>query len=656
MFTGSSFPGARNEVNGDNMKGQSKNQKDHFSDYTFSVFFDNYPYPIIEVSPESHILNANPACIQTFKTTLQELKNHTLTQYIICEEKERIINYLQKETGSIKTSIKIGNQTPIPAEMTVNRINNPELKTLLIHFKLISDKGGSKHRDNHKASPKKERIAGLQSQIAEREAMIQKLQNKLKLQKENHKEIRKSEEKFRNFIEMLPEMVFEVDRHGNITFINQRGMQMLGYTRKELLDKKTIWQLIRRTGNKKIKSDMEALFQKEKNYPQEYYLIRKDQVKIPVEIHGSPIRNDDGELTGFRGIILDITERKEYEDKIKYLSFHDKLTDLYNRAYFEEELKRLNHKRNLPVSIIIGDVNNLKIINDTFGHQHGDHLLCKIAGVLKSCFRKSDVISRWGGDEFSIILPNTPRDRGIDIIHRISQDCQKKSTLTLPLSISMGIATKMSMPDNINAIVREAESKMYRYKLIDKQVADSNIVTSLERALQQKKYETKEYRQSFVNCALQFGTILQLEKDQLNDLKLLAMICDVGKIAVSEAIILKKGWLSENEWEEIRKHPEVGFRIARSSPELTNIADAILYHHEFWNGDGYPQRIKGEDIPLLSRIIHIVNAYQAMTHERPYRKAMNKENAIKELRKGQGSQFDPELTDKFIMMVSQSQK
>lgn len=638
------------------MKGKDKNKEDHFSNYTFSVFFDNYAYPIVEINHDGQILNANPASIQLFQAQPEELKNHTLLQYFPSEEKARIVQHLKKETGSIKTQIQIGNQSPFPLEMTVNRINNPELKTLLIHFKHTADQdvsGPMVHKAHQNFSSGKNELTELQQRIKELESMNQKLEDEIKIQIEKKQEIKRSEQKFRDLTEMLPEMVFEADIHGNITFINQRSVQILGYSQEELINKKTIWQLIAYQGNKKLKSNVEIFFQKEKAYPREFYLVGKNQAKIPVEIHGSPIENNKGELLGFRGIVLEITERKEYEDKIKYLSFHDKLTGLYNRAYFEEELKRLNHKRNLPISIIIGDVNSLKIINDTFGHQHGDKLLRKIAMVLKSCFRKSDVISRWGGDEFSIILPHTPREKGIAIINRINWECQKKSTLILPLSISMGIATKSSMSENINAVVREAESKMYRYKLIDKKSIDSSVIYSLEKALQQRKFETKQYRKDFADCALQFGRILGLAKEQLNDLKLLAMICDIGKIAVSEEIIFKKGWLSESEWEEIRRHPEIGFRIARSSPELSGIAEAILYHHEFWNGNGYPQKIEGENIPLLSRIIHIVNAYQAMTHERPYRPAMKKEEAIKEIKKGQGSQFDPELTEKFISMITQ---
>jgi diguanylate cyclase (GGDEF)-like protein/PAS domain S-box-containing protein len=635
------------------MKSQEKRPKTHFSKYTFSLFFENYPHTVIEVSPDGSILNANPASSKIFKTEPAELKKHSLFDYFVPAEKEKIISYLRKKSGNIKANIKLKNLSIVLVEMIFNRISNPELKTLLIHIKPIEEQERSSYEDVTNFSQEGKAIFNEEkNQIDELKSLNKNLQNELNCLRQELVQTKKSEKKLHDLTEMLPEIVFEMDKDGRLTFMNQRGIKLLGYDREELLNRMTIWQIISRPGTHIITSELKELIQKNNTYPQECYLVRKNQIQMPVEIHVSPIKNDAGDLIGFRGIILDITIRKEYEDKIKYLSFHDKLTGLYNRAYFEEELKRLNNKRKLPISIIIGDVNNLKMINDSFGHQHGDNLLRKIAGVLKSCFRKSDVISRWGGDEYSVILPNTTLEKGEEIITRIVKECQKKSTLTLPLSISMGIATKNSMTENINGVVREAESKMYRNKLIDKQVTGNSVITSLEQALQQRKYETKEYRQSFIDCAARFGEALKLEEKEMKDLKLLAMICDVGKIAISEEIILKKGWLSETEWEEIKKHPEIGFRIAKSSPELVHIADAILYHHEFWDGNGYPQKIKGEEIPLLSRIIHIVNAYQAMIHERPYRRAMSKEDAIAELKKGKGSQFDPGLIDKFVTMVS----
>ena len=466
-------------------------------------------------------------------------------------------------------------------------------------------------------------------------------------------EKRNIEEIFLDVTRNLPGIILETDIKGSITFINKKGIEMLGYTVEEL-EEKTIWQLVAIPGRPVDENEAQKFLFRSEDGSQEYNLIRKDQSFLPVECYSSAIKNEKGKTIGFQCVLLDITPRKEYEEKIKYLSFHDKLTGLYNRAYFEEELVKLDSNRNLPLSIVMGDVNSLKMINDTFGHQHGDHLLSRIAEVLKSCFRRSDVISRWGGDEFSAILPYTTRETGIGIINRIKKECQRRSTLTLPLSISFGIATKENSSENINAIVSEAESRMYRYKIFDRRASDSALIVSMKKALQQKKYDTEEYRQSYIDCATKFGETLKLEKTELNKLKLLSAICDIGKIAVSEDIILKKGWLSKEEWEEIKRHPEIGFRIARTSPELSNIANDILYHHEFWNGNGYPHKLKGEDIPLLSRIIHIVDAYQAMTNERPYRGAMSKEEAIEQLRSRRGSQFDPILTDKFINMVASS--
>ena len=484
--------------------------------------------------------------------------------------------------------------------------------------------------------------------------LVKKPKDAKKPKDTKYQEGRNIGEIFLDLIKILPGMVIETDLEGNIRFISEKGIEMLGYTEEELKEK-TIWQLVSFHGRPNSESEVQKFLFGDSDSPHEYNLIRKDNSLLAVECYTAAIKNEKGKTIGFQSILLDISSWKEYEERITYLSFHDKLTGLYNRAYFEEEIQKRDNIRNLPLSIIIGDVNNLKTINDTFGHQHGDQLLIRIAEVLKSCFRRSDVISRWGGDEFSIILPNTTREKGIEIINRVKQECQRRSTLTLPLSISFGIATKETSSENINAIVSEAESRMYRHKIFERQVSDSVLIVSMKRALQQKKYDTEEYRQNYIDCATKFGETLQLEKTELNRLILLSAICDIGKIAISEEIILKKGWLSGEEWEEIKRHPEIGFRIARTSPELSSVAEAILYHHEFWDGQGYPQGIKGDDIPLLSRIIHIVDAYQAMTNERPYRRAMSKEEAVEELRRRRGCQFDPQLTQKFIEMITSSE-
>jgi len=382
----------------------------------------------------------------------------------------------------------------------------------------------------------------------------------------------------------------------------------------------------------------------------EAVLKKKDGTNIIVEINSRTIY-ENRKPAYYEGTVRDITERKESEKKIEYLSFHDYLTDLYNRAFFEEELKRLDTNRQLPLTIIIGDVNGLKIINDAFSHEKGDELLCKISNILKTSFRRDDIVARWGGDEYVAILPKTSTKEAQDILKRVKIELKKKSIKTMPLSVSFGISTKESVHKNIIEVIKEAEDKMYRHKLIKKQSTHSSIISSLEKALEERDYETEEHVRRMKVLAKKLGTELNLDAEIIDELTLLATLHDIGKISIADNIILKPQGLTRKEWEAVKKHPIIGYRIAESSGELAPIARGILHHHEWWNGNGYPEGKKGKHIPLISRIISIVDAYDAMTNDRPYRKAFSKEEAIAELNKFSGSQFDPDLVKKFIPIV-----
>jgi diguanylate cyclase (GGDEF)-like protein len=336
------------------------------------------------------------------------------------------------------------------------------------------------------------------------------------------------------------------------------------------------------------------------------------------------------------------------------MSFHDYLTGLYNRAYFEEELNRLSVQRNLPLSIVLGDVNGLKMMNDTYGHEKGDELLIKVAGILKQCFRKSDIISRWGGDEFIILLPLTDCIRAEEIVRRVEQACRQFSSEDMPISIALGISTKVKEDENIVEVLKAAEDKMYRNKTTDEKRMHRSMIFSLEKSLDKKDYETEEHIERMGDLALLLGKDLNLPEDKLNDLAMLAALHDIGKIAVADSIILKPGKLTPEEWELVKKHPEIGYRIVKSSTDLAAIADAILTHHENWDGSGYPEGLKGEEIPLVSRIISIVDSYDAMTNDRPYRKAFAKEQAIAEIRRCSGTKYDPKLVEVFIKIMDRN--
>ncbi len=359
------------------------------------------------------------------------------------------------------------------------------------------------------------------------------------------------------------------------------------------------------------------------------------------------------------GIVLnyhDISLRKKQEEKIFYLSYHDSLTGLYNRSFFEEEKKRLDTERQLPFSIIMGDVNGLKLTNDSYGHAEGDKLLTGIARILKECCRKEDIIARIGGDEFCILLPQTDSEYTHSICDRIYESCwicrdEEKTTGKLYLSISLGCATKTDSQQSIDDIFKEAEDYMYRRKLLEQDTTRSSIINSIQATMHEHTHETEEHSDRLVCMSVSLGKTLGLADEQLLELDFLSRLHDIGKICIDDSILSKPGELNEEEWDKIRQHPEVGFRIAQASAELIRISHLILNHHERWDGTGYPQGLKGKNIPLLSRIVAVTDAYDAMTQDRPYRKALTKAGAINEIIENSGSQFDPDIARVFVEQI-----
>jgi len=380
--------------------------------------------------------------------------------------------------------------------------------------------------------------------------------------------------------------------------------------------------------------------------PDEITLNRIDGRKVITEVSTFPVKI--GNKPVILGIARDITERKKSEEKIEYLSFHDSLTGLYNRAYFDEELKRLNIERGLPLSIIIGDINGLKLINDAFGHSEGDLVLCEISKILKNCLRKGDILARWGGDEFSILLPKTNKISVDEIMKRIKKECDKSHIKKIPLSISLGTATKEKPRQDMTVILKEAEDNMYKQKLLESKSFSNSIILSLKKTLLEKSKETEEHAKLLKKLSIELGRAINLPQNKLDELALLSDLHDIGKITVPDEILLKKDKLTKSEWEIIKRHPEIGHNIIESSVQLAHIAEAILSHHENWDGSGYPQGLHEEEIPIISRIIAIVDAYDAMRYGRVYKSPISEKEIILELERNSETQFDPIITRIFI--------
>ncbi|MGM0415280.1 MAG: PAS domain S-box protein, partial [Bacillota bacterium] len=273
-------------------------------------------------------------------------------------------------------------------------------------------------------------------------------------------------------------------------------------------------------------------------------------------------------------------EQVRYKEEIEYKSFYDELTDTYNRRFFEEELVRMDTKRQLPISIIMSDLNGLKIINDSHGHEIGDKLLKEAANIIKSALRTEDILARFGGDEFAILLPATEKKEAEMIVERIKNKCKQTMGKKLPISLGIGVATKEDLEEEITQTLQRADNNMYQNKLLASRSTKNKIVTSLLNTLRAKSDETEEHSERMIELAQKLGKKLGLSGSELNKLSLLASLHDIGKTSISEEILNKPESLTEDECGIIQEHPERGYRIATATEEFSIIAREILCHHE----------------------------------------------------------------------------
>lgn len=351
----------------------------------------------------------------------------------------------------------------------------------------------------------------------------------------------------------------------------------------------------------------------------------------------------------------EVVDRKKKEEENLYLSYHDVLTGLYNRRFYEEEIKRLDIQGNLPMSIIIADVNGLKLVNDAFGHHKGDELLLKAAIAIQKACRKDDIFARWGGDEFVILLPNTKAEEVEGIIEKIKAQYSNEQVNTLSISISFGWDTKREIDEDIQEVLKSAEDYMYKHKVIQNEGMRGNTINTIIHTLHEKNPREERHSKRVSEICQKIGKAIGFTEIEVSRLKVVGLLHDIGKIAIEEGILNKPGKLTQQEREEIKRHPDIGYRILSSSYEMLEIADCILAHHERWDGAGYPKGLKGEAIPKVARIVALADTYDAMTSERSYRKPLSENEVLAEIRNNAGSQFDPEIARVFVEKVLDKQ-
>lgn len=349
---------------------------------------------------------------------------------------------------------------------------------------------------------------------------------------------------------------------------------------------------------------------------------------------------------------LYLQESEEARSHLEYLSYHDVLTGLYNRTFFEMELARLGNAEHREIAAFVIDIDGLKFVNDTIGHSQGDLMIMRAAQVLRSSFPEKTAIFRTGGDEYIVLLQDVSKEYLEMYYKRIYDNVRKDNEAVYPslvnLQMSVGYAYSQEKEHVMEGLILEAENKMYREKLFHHTSSNRSMTQSVKEMLAARDHITGSHGERLQQLVVALAKAAGVTESSMADLRLFAKFHDIGKIGISDEILKKPGSLTEIEKEEMRRHCEIGYRIAHAATDLLPIADWILRHHEWWNGEGYPLKLQGFAIPFECRLLAIVDSYDAMISDRPYRKAMSHDAAVKELQRYAGVQFDPELVDMFI--------
>ena len=437
---------------------------------------------------------------------------------------------------------------------------------------------------------------------------------------------------------------------GKIIDANPSAIDFYGYSREDLLN--MCIDEINMLPKEDIKYKRMKVLRKEQEHFTFPHKLKDGQIRM-VDVYSSPIHFKD--KTALYSIVFDVTKREEALKEITYISYHDYLTGAYNRRFFEEEFERLNTETNFPIAVVMGDVNGLKLINDSIGHLEGDKMLKDVVNRIKEALRCRDVLARIGGDEFGIILTKTEEQEAHDIVKRMTQSIEKKDSDQTSglrvLSVSFGFAVQKEIGDDLGLLMKEAEGYMYSKKFYDTRSLKGKTINVVMNALFEKSPREKLHSERVGNISSKIAEALGFDMESTNKIRTAGYLHDIGKIGIAENILNKKGKLDEQEMLVMKSHSERSWRILQNTQEFSEISNIVLYHHEKWDGSGYPKGLKEEEIPIKSRIIKVADAFDAMTNDRSYRKKMTQAEAISELQNCSGTDFDPQVVEIFIGQV-----
>ncbi len=461
-----------------------------------------------------------------------------------------------------------------------------------------------------------------------------------------NKRLEKMKNDYQELFDFAPVAYFIVDKAGRIIDANANAKVLFGHTAGS-----TIIRYVEPGSRKLFWIFLEELFKENTGRINSTFVSWN--TSLHMEVIGKRIvsREDN-----FLIACIDCEQQYRVMEKMNNLSYRDSLTGLYNRRYFEKEIRQINPQKDLPFSVIMADVNGLKILNDSFGHQKGDELLKKSAQLMSELGSKKHVIARTGGDEFAILLPNTTRSDCKKLMEQFYTACSRLTVDGIKFSTSFGMGTMTSVMEDLDDVIAGAEEEMYRSKLLNEVASNSEIVESIFAVLCKKSPKEELHSKRVSSYMKDFGEYLGYNEERIELMHLAGLVHDIGKVTLMDIMLDKTGTLSVDDYGEIKKSTEISYRILKSSSKFSKVAPIILYCNEWVNGKGYPKGLTGEYIPFESKALSVCNAFEVMTSDQPYRAAMTRADALAELEASAGIQFDEDVVRDFVEMIKKKDK
>ncbi|MCL6447921.1 MAG: diguanylate cyclase [Armatimonadetes bacterium] len=477
-----------------------------------------------------------------------------------------------------------------------------------------------------------------------------------------------------------------VRRDGRLRLFNRVAEEIFGLERKAVLGRRfaEVFTGRDRPGEVAFAFPLEGVLASGAGLcNQEKVYVDKEGWRYNLAVDCLPLK-EDGAVAGAVLLIRDVTEEKVIEEKLRGLAVRDAMTGLYNHSYLKQalnrEIERAGHRDGL-VSFMILDVDSFKYYNDSFGHPAGDDVLKKVARLLQESVRGSDIVGRYGGDEFAVVLPDADQLAAAEVGERIRK---KIANAALPyctympkgrLTVSAGVACYPLQAKSAAELIRMADEALYRVKrttknrveiyscVLEEITAAGHVdrrlaphVGTLLTALKAKDPYTYAHCENVARYAVALAQKAGLSPEETSKIKIAALLHDLGKVEIPLETLTKTEPLTPEERALIRRHASLGAELVGQIKPLAGLVPAILHHHERYDGAGYPQGLAGEEIPLAARIIALADAYDAMTSYRPYRSARTPFEALAEIEKEAGRQFDPALVDCFLQTMKERER